>query len=90
MVMSTVTKMAWSILLLTCLFSIATAQTDVISPSDGLPQELSDSSMKLSLRPSDSAPVAEDYKVAPLTTTAGLGRAAYDGDPGQNMVSNLL
>lgn len=89
MAMSAVTKMAWSILLSTCALSVATAQ-DVISPSNELPSLLSESSMKLSLQPSDSPVVANEYTAAPLTTAAGLGQMSSEGEYQQTTVLNLL
>ena len=81
MATNTVSRMAWPVLVTACNLYLAAAQsvTTKSNPAPNLPRVLLDSQMKLSLRPSESGPVTEEYSVVPLTVAARLNQSTDDG-----------
>lgn len=81
MATTTTSRTAWSVLATACNLYFAAAQTLATNPSPSLNlSRLSlDSEMKLSLRPSESGPVTEEYSVVPLTVAARLNQSTGNG-----------
>ncbi|KAL7623848.1 hypothetical protein AAE478_005404 [Parahypoxylon ruwenzoriense] len=85
-----VASMAYLLLSLISILSVASAERATTGTVQGLPNDLDQSAMALSLAPSEPGPVAVEYKVAPLTVEAGLNQTNENALRAFNVRGNMV